>query len=258
MKNMIYQVCVGQKSNLYDFCIESVALYCKKYGIEHIVQKEPILKIKPDINSMNRSMKSFERFGYLPIYEKENAFSYLNIYDNIAIIDADIYIKENSPNIFDEIGEFEFAGVVEREMPITQKYKDKIKSYSIGQYKPLSDVDWKWNDAGGEFMNMGLMLFSNKIIKYLNNETPAQFIKRKEFKRFVDGLGNWKWSTDQTMLNYWIKKEKMKVKNLSWKWNALYTAIDDKYLNDSYFIHFFLKDHLPEKGENINQLIRKL
>ena len=258
MKNMIYQVYVGGKSALYYHCIQSVADYCKKYDIEHIVQKEPILKIKPDINSTNRSVQSYERFGYLPIYEKENAFSYLNQYENIAIIDADIFIKENAPNIFDEIGDHDFAGVVEREMPITQKYKDKIKSYSVGQYRPLTDVDWKWNDSGAEFMNMGVMVFSNKISKYLKNETPEQFIRRKEFKRFVDGLGNWKWSTDQTMLNYWIKKEKMKVKNLSFKWNALYTAINDKDLKEAYFIHFFLKDHLPNKGENIEQLLANI
>jgi hypothetical protein len=65
-------------------------------------------------------------------------------------------------------------------------------------------------------------------------------ITRPEFKRFVDGIGNWKWSTDQTLLNYWIKKEKMKVKNLSWQWNALYTAVEDRRIKEAHFIHFFL------------------
>jgi hypothetical protein len=46
----------------------------------------------------------------------------------------------------------------------------------------------------------------------------------------------------------------MKVKNLSWKWNALYTAVEDKYLKDSHFIHFFLKDHLPDRGEDVVKL----
>ena len=255
MKNLIYQVCVGEKSKLYDFCIKSVERYCKKYNITHIVQTEPILKIVPDINSTNRSAASFGRFGYLPIYEKENAFSFLDDYDNIAIVDADIYIKENSPNIFNEISGYDFAGVVERDMPITQKYKNKIKNYSLGQYKSLSNIDWKWNDSGAEFINMGLMLFSKDLKKYLRGDSPKEFIMRKEFKGFVDGLGNWKWSTDQTLLNYWVKKENMKVKNLSWKWNALYAAVESQKINDAYFIHFFLKDHLPEKGENIENLI---
>ncbi len=254
MKYLIYQVYLGSESNLYNFCVDSVSKYCKKYNIDHIVQREPILKIQPDVKAMNRSMQSFQRLGYLPIYEKENAFSYLNDYDKIAIIDADIFIRDTAPNIFDELENYTFGGVVERDMPITPKYASKIKSYSQGQYGSLKDVDWKWNDRGGEFMNMGMMLFSKNLFKYLNGNTPREFIGRPEFKRFVDGIGNWKWSTDQTLLNYWIKKEQIPTKQLSWKWNVLYTAVEDKYLRDAHFIHFFLKDHLPEKGEDVNRL----
>jgi hypothetical protein len=235
-----------------------VKRYCQKYDIDYIVQKEPILKIQPDVKNTGRSMQSFQRLGYLPIYEKENAFSYLSDYDKIAIIDADIYIRDTAPNIFDELDDHTFAGVVEREMPITQKYASKIKSYSQAQYGSLKDVDWKWNDKGGEFMNMGIMMFSKDMIKYLNGNTPYEFITRPEFKRFVDGIGNWKWSTDQTLLNYWIKKEKMKVKNLSWKWNTLYTAVEDKYLKDAHFIHFFLKDLLPDRGEDVKEIFKKI
>lgn len=258
MKRLIYQVYLGNENNLYNFCTESVKNYCNKYSIDYIVQKEPILKIQPDVKNMGRSMQSFQRLGYLPIYEKENAFTYLNDYDQIAIVDADIYIRDTAPNIFDELGDNTFAGVVERDMPITSKYANKIKSYSQGQYSSLKDVDWKWNDRGGEFMNMGLMLFSKDIKKYLNGNTPHEFISRPEFKRFVDGLGNWKWSTDQTLLNYWIKKEKMNVKNLLWKWNALYSAVEMDKIKEAYFIHFFLKDHLPEKGENIQKLLKDI
>lgn len=258
MKRLIYQVSLGAESKLYNFCIDSVSKYCKKHNIDHIVQREPILKIQPDVKNMGRSMQSFQRLGYLPIYEKENAFLYLKDYDQIAIIDADIFVRDSAPNIFEEINGFTFAGVVERDMPITPKYASKIKSYSQGQYSSLKDVDWKWNDRGGEFMNMGLMLFSKDLLKHLNGNTPREFIERPEFKRFVDGLGNWKWSTDQTLLNYWIKKEKMNVKNISWKWNALYSAVEMNRLKEAYFIHFFLKDHLPEKGENIDKLIETI
>lgn len=258
MKCMIYQVYLGAENNLYNFCTDSVKKYCAKHGIDHIVQKEPILKIQPDIKNMGRSMQSFQRLGYLPIYEKENAFSYLDQYDAIAIVDSDIFIRDNAPNIFEELTDYTFAGVVEREMPITHKYASKIKSYSHGQYGSLKDVNWKWNDRGAEFMNMGLMMFSSNLKQYLKGNSPKEFIMRPEFKGFVDGIGNWKWSTDQTLLNYWIKKENIKVKNLSWKWNALYSAVETNKLNEAHFIHFFLKDLLPEKGENIKSLVSEL
>lgn len=259
MKCLIYQVYLGNRLNLYDFCTESVAKYCKKHGIDHIVQREPILKIVPDIKVTNRSQQSYGRLGYLPIYEKENAFAYLDQYDRIAIIDSDIYIRENAPNIFDELNDgSEFGAVVEREMPLTRQYRNKITSYSREQYEKLTDIDWKRDDSGYEFMNMGMMIFSKDLQKYLRGQTPLEFIRRQEFKGFVDGLGLWKWSTDQTLLNYWIRKENMKMKRMDWRWNTLYKGVEDRYLKDGYFIHFFLKDHLPNKGEDIPTLIRAI
>lgn len=250
---------MGPELKLYNHCIESVKKYCDKYNITHIIQKEPILKIVPDKAVTNRSDSSYGRLGYLPIYEKENAFSYLDQYDRIAIIDSDIYIRDTAPNIFDELNDgSEFGAVVEREMPLTRQYISKIVSYSKEQYSQLTEINWDRNELGHEFMNMGLMIFSKDISKYIRGDTPEKFLRRNEFKRFIDGLGYWKWSTDQTLLNYWIRKEKMNYKKLNWKWNALYKGIEDDKLKDSYFIHFFLKDHLPDKGENVKDLITKL
>ena len=73
MKRLIYQVYVGQPSNLYDACIGSVSNYCKKYNIDHIVQKNSILRIQPDLSRTGRSKEAVSRLGYLPIFEKENA-----------------------------------------------------------------------------------------------------------------------------------------------------------------------------------------
>lgn len=257
MKRLIYQVYLGNPSVLYDTCVSSVAEYCKKYNIEHIVQREPILKIRPDLSRTGRSKEAVERLGYLPIFEKENAFSYLDQYDQIAIVDSDIYIKDSAPNIFESLSNnYDFGAVAEREMPCDKKYKSKIRKYSHNAFDNLKDVDWKWNDLGAEFYNMGLMIINcSNFKKYLKNQTPHEFLSRPEFKDFVDGVGFYRWSTDQMLLNWWVKKESIKVKNLDWHWNALYKGIEDKYLKDAHFIHFFLKDLLPNKGENVKQLI---
>lgn len=258
MKRLIYQVAVGKQSKLYEWCIASVVDYCKKYDIDHIVQREPILKIGPeDWDKSNRSANC-KNFGYLPIYEKENAFAYFNQYDQIGIVDADIFIRSEAPNIFDDVHlHSDFAAVIEREMPITGKYLGKIVAYSAAQYSSLKDVDWSVNKHGHEFYNMGLMIMNKSIFKYIDS-TPEEFIRRPEFKRFVDGLGRWKWSTDQTLLNYWVRKTGMNQQHLSWKWNALFKGVHDKYIKDAYFIHFFLKNHLPNKGEDIELLKRQI
>ena len=260
MKRMIYQVAVGKQSNLYQHCIQSVKDYCLKYNITHIVQNDPILKIRPDISRTGRSKEAVERLGYLPIYEKENAFTHLPNFDQVAIVDSDIYIRPNAPNIFDTLdNKFAFGAVAERELPCAKKYKSKIRKYSKAAFEPLTDVNWKWNDLGAEFYNMGLMVINtNNFIPFLKNQTPKEFISRPEFKDFVDGVGYKKWSTDQMLLNWWIKKEGIPTKNLDWRYNALYKGVDDNRLAEGYFIHFFLKDLLPNKGENVSALMEAI
>ena len=258
MKRLIYQVYTGNRLKLYDMCTNSVSDYCKKYNIDHIVQKTPKLRIKPDVFTTNRSKESYEKHGgFLPIYEKENAFAYFDQYDQIAIVDADIWIRPSAPNIFEDLDPaVDFAGVVERDMPIQPWYIQKIANYSRMQYGSLK-IDWEYNDKYGfPFMNMGLMVMNKSFAKYLKGQTPKQFIERTEFKMFVDGMGAWKWSTDQTLLNYWIRNERMNIQKLSWKWNALYTAVDPQLILDSHFVHFFLKDKLPNRGENVKELMK--
>jgi hypothetical protein len=103
MKKIIYQVYIGKRSKLYDHCTDSVKAYAKRIGADYELQRTPILMIKPDVFMTNRSKESYEKHGgFLPIYEKENAFAYLKSYDQVAIIDADVYIRDDAANIFDD------------------------------------------------------------------------------------------------------------------------------------------------------------
>jgi len=259
MKRLIYQVYLGKKNNLYDFCTASVKEYAKEYGIDHFLQTKPILRIAPDpFNSGRSPQATANHGGFLPIFEKENAFRFIDEYDQIAIIDADIFEKPNIPNIFEEFGtDHAWGSVVEREMPLEQWYQEKIRNYSQMQYNTLKDCNWKWNNLGGEFFNMGMILINCKLLKpYLHGQGPAEFLDRWEFKRFVDGVGAWKWSTDQTLLNWWLKREKISVKHMDWKWNGLFTA--NNKITECHFVHFFLRSKLPNNGENIDELMMRI
>jgi len=81
-------------------------------------------------------------------------------------------------------------------------------------------------------------------------------LMRPQFRDFIDGKGAWKWSTDQTLLNYFIKKYPVNVKHMSHEWNGLYGA--NTKLDECHFIHFFLKDLLPERGENVEGLMSSI
>ena len=91
---------------------------------------------------------------------------------------------------------------------------------------------------------------------YMRNQSAKEFLRRSEFQDFVDGIGAWKWSTDQTLLNYFLKKYNVPTLHMSWKWNGLYTA--NTKIDECHFVHFFLKDKLPHGGENIKELLRKI
>jgi hypothetical protein len=127
-------------------------------------------------------------------------------------------------------------------MPLTPAYAGKVVKHSCGQFSTLTDVDWLWNSTGAAYWNMGVMLFSKKLLDYLDGDSPREFIQRPEFERFVNGEGHWKWSTDQTLLNYWIKKTGMATRDLDWKWNGLYTAITK--IEEAHFVHLFLSAKL--------------
>lgn len=259
MKRMIFQVAVGKRSALYERCIESVSYYAQKHDIVHYVLRHPYYLIAPDPFNMGRSRESFEKYGgYLPIFEKEVAFDYIDNYDQIAIIDADIYIRPDAPNIFEEMNcNCAFGAVSEREMDIEPWYVSKIQNYSRMQYGQLQNnkLDFKLNERGFEFFNMGMILLNCEQFKpYLKGQTGKQFLQRAEFKDFVDGVGPWKWSTDQTLLNVFLKKYNVPVKHIDPKFNGLFTAV--KNINECHFIHFFLKDKLPNGGENVDELLK--
>ena len=262
MKTLVYQVSVSKPSKLYKHCIESVKQYCEKHGFDHHVQTTPKMMIRPDPFFSNRSTESYMKYGgYLPIYEKENAFDMMDGYDRLLIVDADIYIREDAPNILEDFGDdCAFGAVAEREMDITPTYAQKIRNYSSMQYNNLHSaekLDFKPNQLGFEFFNMGMIVINvEKFKPYLKGQTGKQFIQRSEFKEFVDGMGNWKWSTDQTLLNVFLKKYKVPTKHLSGKWNGLFSAVNN--IKACHFVHFFLKSKLSNDGENVEQLMESI
>jgi len=263
LKKLIYQVYIGNKSKLYNHCTESVASYAERIGADYICQTIPILKITPNpfLNEREGKAGGWKRYGYMPIFEKENVFNYFDKYDKCCVIDADIFIKKGVPDIFDEISEEDVLGsVYECELPITQGYANKIYSYSmvLNKYDLAEGLAWEANsNTGYEFFNSGVMLYNSKNMqKCLKGMSPKQFLDQVELEDFINGRGQLKFQSDQLTLNYWFKRNKIEVKHLDWKWNYLYGSCF-KGKEESHFIHFFLKDYLPKQGENIEELVKE-
>ncbi len=246
MRRLIFQVAVGEVPEFYGPCMKSVQDYAAKIGVEYCYINEPQLRIVP--KASQRSENAL-RLGYLPIFEKEHGFSYLGEYDQVCILDADVYVRDIAPSIFDVAAGHDFAGVLECELPLQDRYLKKIRAYAQDQY----------GDRNRAFYNMGVTVWSANVLTYLNGDTPKQFIERPEFEKFVNGEGKYRWSTDQTLLNEWVRRTCMSRRCLDWRWNCMYDYVDPKALKQGpYFIHFALAANMPRKGVEIPDIIAGL
>lgn len=257
-RRLVFQVSVGKhaKSRMYRTLTDRCEDYARRLGVEYQRLEEPVLRVTPSEHS-NRSVESYEKHGgYLPIFEKLNALDFLSDFDEVAVIDADVYVRSESPSIFDQVSPTaSLAAVVERKMPLSRDYVAKIKGYSRAQFQSLQDVDWRWNRRGAHFFNLGVMVIRPSVMKDFGVTSAREFLSMGENRPFIDGVGNWKWSTDQTLLNYWLKKTGSQVEELDWRWNVLYGAVRKTASYQGFFTHFFLRDLLPDKGENIDALL---
>jgi len=260
MKRLIYQVYIGNRNNLYDHCTKSVQEYAKRIGADYKVLNYATLRIKPDVFTTNRNPNAWEKHGgYMPIFEKENVFDYFDEYDQCCVIDADIYIRPTAPSIFHEVPDgFTVGSIYECDLPITDRYANQIKNYSTKCWENYMQYDWNWQErTGGDFFNSGVMLYNtDKMKEALNGMSPEEFLKQPMLKPFIDGDGHLKWQSDQMTLNYWFKAKNIPVHRLEWKYNVLYSAVPDEYMYEGHFIHFFMKDKLPNSGENVAELMK--
>ncbi|NDB79775.1 hypothetical protein EB155_07895 [archaeon] len=264
MRKLIYQVAIGPKTQLYKHCTGSVQHYADKIGADYYLQTQPILRITPNpfLNQREGKTGGWKKHGYMPIFEKENVFDLFAKYDKCCVIDADVYVRPDAPDIFDQLADDRaVASVYECDLPINNHYAEKIRSYSL-MISLLKDVVKSWpvqQRTGYDFFNSGVMLYNSKLmLNALGGMNSKQFLQQPMLDNLINGVGPFKWQSDQITLNYWFKKKRIEVQRLDWRFNALYSTISEQDLSKAYFIHFFLKDHLPEKGENIEQLVELL
>ena len=232
MRRLVWQVYIGQRRPLWESCLDSIEAYCERHGFEHRVLTEPVLRIVP---LKSQRSEGALRMGYLPIFEKFNAWALLHDFDEIAVIDADVYAKPDAPSIFDVVpSPFPFAAAIEREMPLTEAYAKRIAAYAQGQY----GTPWH------PFRNMGVTVLRPELLRWLDGQTPEEFIRREEFEPFVNGEGAYRWATEQTLTNTWLERERIPVFSLPWQFNCMYGAVIPEAYDQAHLIHFFNSDKL--------------
>ena len=145
--------------------IESIRAAAKRWGADFI-----------EINRLVEKGNSIGKKLFFTRYENLVKLSFS--YDRILIIDNDTVVNSNSPNIFDELGDHEIAGVLDGN---TDRFsgnwiKDSIVRHIVNlfDYECLNDALKFDRDRHFEkYLNEGVILWNapkvrGKVINFLN------------------------------------------------------------------------------------------
>lgn len=166
-----------------------------------------------EIRSMRQNTTIAPAFGS---YNKLNLVELLKYYKRVLYIDTDIIIRNDSPNIFKIVPE-DRVGMVNESNFILQDREENMRHWA-----ELFNLEYvKWNK---KYYNCGLFLISRGQEGLLS---PPEKLYDDDFY-------------EQTLINWNIVSKKIKMYDLSYKFNRVFYMDDciseSKY--NSYFIHY--------------------
>ena len=194
MKNIVFIPVVKDpnrlgRSNGYKWCIKSWKYWCNKNGAELFLLEEPLY----DSKLMSFAWQRYHLFKLLD----ENNIDY----NQILMVDADTINHPDCPDFFKET-EGKYCGVMndgcyEWVIRSIDKYHDEV-------FPDMRVEPWNYINGGFQIVNKKHKDFYDEVVKfYMDNNEKLLSIQNEH------GLG-----TDQTPINYLIKKHNIDLKIL--------------------------------------------
>jgi len=238
MKNIIFQVNIQGNRHRPEFDLSTKSWKkwadknnCEIFVLDQFIQDEQYMK------------PNWQKWYIFDLLEQNNID-----YDQILVVDADTIVHPDCPNFFEETNH-EFCvvrndGCYEWVLRSIREYKDFL-------FKDL-DVDcWDYFNSGFVILNKKHKPFIKEVLKWYDEN--VQNINWAE--------ENIKASTEQTPLNFLVKKHNVKVKYLSEKYNLQdmfkknllwiknYSWWEDKllFINAGWVYHF---NAIPQQTED--------
>ncbi len=212
-KNLVFIAAHNNQETLLPRGIESWRKYCKKHNIDFIVSNKNIIA-------------DFKVDGHCA-YEKWNEEQILkSTYEKILIVDSDVIVRWNTPNVFDLFKNVDFGVVLDQGGM-------QVGEYHFNQWKDFIDINiesFKYFNSGFIITKLENYKIINKHIKKYFDYWKGQFIK----------YGNTPDAMDQTPINIigWNVINNVTILPHIWN-NMVMTKYDDaSFLNDSYIWHF--------------------
>lgn len=208
MNNAMCVVNIGL-DNIAKLSIPFFRRYCNKYNIDLIIITEKKITVNNDLN---------------PVYEKLQAFDILEEYDRIAIVDLDIFITHNAPNIFNAVPIGFVGGVYEDVAYININRFDKMR---LDDRKTNMEayIGNKWTYG---YINCGVLVVdrhNRDLVRYDNIYEDS-----KNSGKFME----------QNILNARLVMENIKKISIDPKYNYIkHWAKREFYSSlEAYFIHY--------------------
>lgn len=213
-KNLIFIAAHNNQEKTLPYGIQSWKYYCQKYNIDFIVSNKTITS-------------NFKTGGYCA-YEKWNEEEIINSnYSKILIVDSDVIVRWDTPNVFEVFNNIEFGMVKDCGGYLSG-------TYHLDQWKDIVDIS---NIDASTYCNSGFLLLTLKNYKIINYQI------KKYFKYWEDQFiqkGTNPDAIDQTPVNIIAWTELGGINLLPREWNNMVMCKyeDISFLNDSYIWHF--------------------
>jgi hypothetical protein len=190
-KNLIYMVAIDHNTSQFkntdysQYAKSSWSAWCSKNNID--------FKIIDTHNPMYK----------FPVWNKDLIFDIVgDQYDKIGYVDSDTMVKWDAPNPFD-LYDDEFCGVIDRSS--LRWILNSIKAYSPFYPEINLDLD--------NYINSGITFFT-KEHKFIFDNLKQLYLQHSSGLDEIKGVGK-----VQTVLNYELIKNNVKVKYLDPRWN---------------------------------------
>lgn len=145
-------------------------------------------------------------------------------YDRVLIIDTDAIINSKAPSIFNELGEYDFAAVLDGNpgrMPYKNDYFRNIFSYNnarggneLEHFKAIPEFDE--NVYWENYFNSGVIVYNAKVMGLRVDELKNLITNLPKIKYYLEEVDS---TIDQSLLSAWISCGGFELKLLDNTWN---------------------------------------
>lgn len=239
MNNCVLSLSNGDRS-FRNITFKSMQRYADKINCDFIyfIDYKPSDNIFDFLNKNKNLMGRNNNFSYF--YKFLLIFQQLQKYDRVLFLDDTCYVKDNCPNLFDNVPK-KHIGIFNEGLILDKKSTFTL-SKQIHNLKTLTkNINEKYSIKKSDICNTGVILV-NKV-----NEKFFSFEYMKEF--FLKGFFN-KAYVDQDYFNYLILSKKIEPFYISEKFNKTFEDVQ----NDCYIRHLTGKYNNQEKMDILKSL----